>query len=208
MKRHYYISDNLDELEAIERRLEHAGIPMPQIHVLSDDDAEVSAHHLNEVEAVLRKDVVNGTARGAVVGLIGAATILSATWGSGIAANITWVPPIFLSIVVLGFCTWEGGFIGIQEPHEDFARFRDTLRAGKHVLVVDVSPRQEQILRKVTGDYPRLAHAGEGEGAPGWFVGARARFEQLIRGTAWRPPYSHRTITAAQRTASSSPPQR
>ncbi len=186
MRRHYYISDDLDDLEIIETQLEDAGVTTPQIHVLSEDDAGVQAHRLNDVEAVLRKDVVNGTERGAVVGIIGAAIILIAAWATGIAATITWVPPIFLAVIVLGFCTWEGGLIGIQEPHSDFIRFRDILRSGKHVLVVDVSQTQEHILRRVTGEHPKLAPAGEGPAAPGWFIGARAKFEQMIKGTAWR----------------------
>jgi hypothetical protein len=186
MKRHFYISDDLDDLESIEKQLEDAGVTTPQIHVLSEDDAGVQAHHLNDVEAVLRKDVVHGTERGAVVGAIGAAIILLAAWATGITATITWVPPIFLAVIVLGFCTWEGGLIGIQEPHADFVRFRDSLHSGKHVLVVDVSQAQEHILLRVTGQHPKLTPAGEGHAAPGWFLGARARFEQMIKGTAWR----------------------
>jgi hypothetical protein len=186
MKRHYYISDDLDDLEIIEQQLEAAGVITPQIHVLSEDDAGVRAHHLNDVEAVLRKDVVLGTELGAVVGAVGAAIILLAAWATGIAATITWVPPIFLSVIVLGFCTWEGGLIGIQKPNADFARFRDSLHSGKHVLMVDVSQAQEDILLQVTARHPKLAPAGEGHAAPGWFIGARAKFEQMIKGTAWR----------------------
>ena len=186
MKRHYYISDDLNDLELIEQQLESAGVITPQIHVLSEDDAGVKAHHLNEVEAVLRKDVVGGTERGAMIGSIGAALILCATWATGIADIITWVPPIFLAVIVLGFCTWEGGLIGIQAPHADFIRFRDTLSAGKHILVVDVREAQEHILRQVTSEHPGLSPAGEGPAVPGWFMGMRGRFEQMIKGTAWR----------------------
>jgi hypothetical protein len=186
MKRHFYISDDLDDLELIERQLEDAGVTTPHIHVLSEDDAGVHAHHLNGVEAVLRKDVVRGTELGAVVGVIVAAIILFAAWATGIAATTTWVPPIFLAVIVLGFCTWEGGLIGIHEPHADFLRFRDNLHSGKHVLVVDVSQTQEDILRRVTSQHPKLTSAGEGPAAPGWFIGARVKFEQMIKGTAWR----------------------
>jgi hypothetical protein len=186
MKRHYYISEDLDDLELIEHQLEGAGVITPQIHVLSEDDDGVRAHHLNYVEAVLRKDVVQGTERGAVIGILGALLILGATWITGVAATITWVPPIFLSLIVLGFCTWEGGLIGISEPHKDFARFKDTLRSGKHVLVVDVHDNQENILSKVTKEHPKLTPAGEGAPAHGWFLGVRRIFEQIIHGTAWR----------------------
>lgn len=186
MKRHYYISDDLDDLEVIEQQLENAGVTKPQIHVLSEDDAGARAHHLNDVEAVLRQDVVHGTERGAMVGVIGAAIILLGAWATGIHGAITWVPPIFLAVIVLGFCTWEGGLIGIQEPHADFKRFRDYLHSGKHVLVVDVSPPQEDILGRVTSQHPKLTSAGEGPAAPGWFISARVKFEHLIKGTAWR----------------------
>lgn len=186
MKRHFYISDDLDDLEMIEKQLEDAGVTTPQIHVLSEDDAGVKAHRLNDVEAVLRKDVVHGTERGAVVGVIGAAIILLAAWTTGIAATVTWVPPVFLAVIILGFCTWEGGLIGIQKPHSDFVRFQDILRSGKHVLLVDVSPNQAHILHQVTGEHPKLSPAGEGLAAPGWFLGVRAIFEQMIKGTAWR----------------------
>lgn len=186
MKRHFFLSDDLDDLEQVERDLEAAGVSTPQIHVLSEDDAGVQAHQLNQVEAVLRKDVVHGTERGAVIGVIGAAVVLGAAWATGIAATITWVPPIFLAVIVLGFCTWEGGLIGIQEPHSDFKRFNEDLRAGKHVLFVDVSQPQEDILRRIVSDHPGLTAAGEGPAAPGWFISARAKIEIMMKGTAWR----------------------
>ncbi len=186
MKRHFYLSDDLDELEQVELDLESAGVSTPQIHVLSEDDAGVQTHHLNGVEAVLRKDVVHGTERGAVIGAIGAALVLLATWATGIADTITWVPPIFLAIIVLGFCTWEGGLIGIQEPHSDFKRFTEDLRAGRHVLFVDVSQEQEEILHRIVSAHPKLKDAGEGPAAPGWFIRARTKMEDLMKGTAWR----------------------
>lgn len=191
MQRHFYISDDLDDLEIIEHQLEDAGVNTPQIHVLSEDDAGVKAHRLNDVEAVLRRDVVHGTELGALVGVCTAALILAIAWATGIAETITWVPPVFLSIIILGFCTWEGGFIGIQQPNHDFKRFEDTLRSGKHVLLVDVSAHQEHILQQVTSEHPKLRPAGEGHSTPGWFLGLRKLFETTIKDTAWRTTSAH-----------------
>ena len=57
MNRHFYISNDLNDLEQIELELEQEGISAAHSHVLSLDDAEVAAHpSLNEVEAVLRTD--------------------------------------------------------------------------------------------------------------------------------------------------------
>ena len=104
MKRQYFISDDLDDLEHVEQDLESAGVTTPQIHVLSEDDSGVELHHLHEVEAVLKKDVVHGTERGALIGIIAAAAILILAWFSGLTATYTWVPAIFLAVIVL---TWS-----------------------------------------------------------------------------------------------------
>ena len=181
MKRHYFISDDLDDLEIVERDLESAGVTTPQIHVLSEDDSGVESHHLHEVEAVLKKDVVHGTELGALVGVIAAAAILILAWLSGLTATYTWVPAIFLSVIVLGFCTWEGGLIGIQEPHTDFRRFQDDLHQGKHILFVDVDPEQESILRDVVNQHPKLQDAGEGSSTPRWVVGAQQKFTRFMQ---------------------------
>jgi len=181
MKRHYYISDDLDDLEVVERDLEAAGVTTPQIHVLSEDDAGVEQHHLHNVEAVLKKDVVHGTEMGAIVGVLAAALVLLIAWWSGLTETYTWVPAIFLAIVVLGFCTWEGGLIGIQEPHVDFRRFQDDLKAGKHILFVDLDAEQEPALKQVVSGHPKLKAAGEGAATPRVVVRLQEGFTQFMK---------------------------
>mgnify|MGYP006132901147 CR=1 FL=1 len=181
MKRHYYISDDLDDLEIVERDLEASGVSTPQIHVLSNDEAGVEDHHLHTVEGVLKKDVVHGTELGAVVGIVAAAIILVANGYFGLAETYTWVPAIFLSVIVLGFCTWEGGLIGIQEPHTDFQRFQDLLAEGKHILFVDVPLEQEDILQGVVTEHPKLTNAGEGEATPSWVIGAQNKWARFVQ---------------------------
>lgn len=182
MKRHYFLSDNLEDLQAVERDLQDAGIGTPHFHVLSEDDAAVQQRHLHPVEAVLKKDVVRGTERGALVGLAAAAAIMALAWATGIAQGVMWVPVIFLAVVLLGFCTWEGGLIGIQEQHTDFRRFEAALHAGRHVLFADVDADEEAVLLQVVGRYPALETAGEGPATPGLVVRFQekwARFLQL-----------------------------
>lgn len=181
MKRHYYISDDLDDLEIVERDLESAGVTTPQIHVLSEDDAGLDEHHLHKVEAVLKKDVVHGTELGAVVGVIAAAAVLAVAYYSGLTETYTWVPAIFLAVILLGFCTWEGGLIGIQEPHVDFKRFEDDLKAGRHVLFVDVDPDQEETLQQITAQHPGLKPAGEGSATPKVVVKAQEKFSDFMK---------------------------
>lgn len=181
MNRHYYISDDMDELEVVERELENGGLARTQIHVLSDRDQEVEEHHLPEVEAVLKQDVVHGTEIGALMGLVAAASVLVFAYVSGLPETVTWVPFIFLSVVLLGFCTWEGGLFGIQVPNEHFRRFADTLAMGKHVLFVDVEERQEAVLQKVVEGHPKLQLAGDGQAEPHWLLATHNRWLSFIK---------------------------
>ena len=69
MKRHFYVTDDLDDLDRIEEELESSGVHRPQIHVFSRDDAAVETHdHLHNIESVFKKDVVHGTIVGTFLG--------------------------------------------------------------------------------------------------------------------------------------------
>ena len=182
MKRHYFISDDLDDLESVEEELEAKGLATPQIHVYTNDDAGVDQHeHLHNMEAVLKKDVVYGTEKGAIVGVIAAALVVGVAYFMGWPETVTWVPFIFLAIVLLGFCTWEGGFLGIQEIHHDFRRFKDDLAAGKHVFFVDIDDEQLPILEGVVSAHPRLQMAGTGSATPKAVVGVQKKWSDFMQ---------------------------
>ena len=177
MNRHFYISNDLNDLEQIELELEQEGISAAHSHVLSLDDAEVAAHpSLNEVEAVLRTDVVHSTKVGAVVGVVAATSMIYIVSLMGWADKATWVPFVFLAIAMLGFFTWEFGFIGIQRKNNRFARFEKALKRGKHIFFVDIESENESILSKILKKHPRLKPAGEGPSVPQWFVSLQERF--------------------------------
>ena len=184
MKRHYFISDNLDDLDRIEQELEQSGIATPQIHVLSKDDAGVEVHkHLHNVEAVLKQDVVHGTILGFILGLIAAAMVLLVAYLTKLPETYTWMPFYFLAIVIFGFVTWSGGFYGIQTPHKDFRRFQKDLERGKHVFFVDVDPSQEAIINKVKTRHPHLSDAGTGNATPRWVVKGQKSFKDITTTT-------------------------
>lgn len=182
MQRHYYVSDDLNDLKAVEQELEHSGLSSPQIHVLSENDAEVEKHHLHAIESVLKQDVVHSTQLGAVVGIIVATLILGLVyamqWHTTAAG---WLPFVFLAVVVLGFCTWEGGLVGIQIPNYQFKRFQALLKQGKHVFFVDVDDSQNDVLSEVVGRHPSLTFAGKGEATPAWVVRGQDKFNNVMK---------------------------
>ncbi len=182
MIRHYYIADKLDDLDDIEQDLGSQGFTEPQIHVLSEHDAEVEAHNLHEVEPVLKLDVVHSTEIWSAIGIVSAILSLIIAYSMGWTESPAgWIPFIFLAIIILGFCTWEGGLIGIHKPNVNFARFQELLHKGKHILFVDVEPEQELIFDRIMKSHPNLIMAGVGEATPQWVVRGQDGFRRFVK---------------------------
>lgn len=171
MNRHYYISDNLDDLENLEHELQDKGIEVEQMHVLSEQDAQLDQRHLHEVPDVMRKDVVRGGKYGLAIGLTLAVAVLVIGYFAGWSETAAgWIPVLFLAAVLLGFSLWEGSFFGLQRPSGDVRRFDQSLKSGQHVFFVDVRPEQEPLLDMVVSHHPSLEIAGFGTAMPRWVL--------------------------------------
>ena len=171
MRRYYFISKDLDDLNELEKRLENRGVLRSQIHVLSHDDAGVEAReHLHNIESVLKFDIVHGTMLGALAGFAISSITLITCYSTHLVNTYSWTPFMFLAVVLFGFSTWFGGYHGIQAPHKDFRRFESSLDEGNHVFFVDIEQGQEQMLKEVTSFYPELQIAGTGSSRPRWLV--------------------------------------
>ncbi|TWX73299.1 NAD/FAD-utilizing enzyme [Colwellia sp. C1TZA3] len=182
MIRHFYVIAEIDEVEKVEKDLKLQGFTDPQIHVLSENDTEVETHNLHAVESVLKKNVVHSTKIGAIYGIIGAIITLFIAYGMGwTESTVGWIPFVFLSIIVLGFCTWEGGLIGIQTPNVNFVQFKEMLDEGKHILFVDVGLEQEIAIASVMKMHPNVQIAGIGKGTPHWVVRAQDKFKLFMK---------------------------
>lgn len=182
MKRYFFISDDLDELERVEDELERSGLPTEQIHVLTLDDTAAESHtHLHDVQSLMKKDIIQSGEYGLAVGVIAALLVLGITWlAEWHVSPAGWIPFIFLAIILLGFFTWEGGLIGIQTFNSNFRRFRDELEAGRHVFFVDVSDGEEEVLKRVMSNHPGAKMAGTGRATPHWIVSWQRRLKNLF----------------------------
>jgi hypothetical protein len=185
MLRHYFISDSLDELEVLEKRLEEGGVSRPQIHVLTSHEEELEQYdHLHRVQSFLKRDVVRSTVIGAVIGIVAAVCILSTAYLAGWTDSAAgWVPFIFLSIALLGFFTWEGGLLGIQKPNAHFARFERALKDGKHIFIVDLEPSQDGLLEKTLKQHPQVKLAGTEELRQRWIIEFEKKVPRFFKET-------------------------
>jgi hypothetical protein len=183
--RHYFISDSLDDLERVEQELEQQGVETAQIHTLSLDDTAAETHvHLHDVSSLMKKDVIRSGELGALVGAIGAVLVVGISYFAGLTISPAgWIPTIFLAIIVLGFCTWEGGFIGIQRTNKHFRRFESSLQEGKHVFFVDLPPEQEKVLEEVVANHSGLELAGTEQGTAQWLMRGQKKIPRFLRET-------------------------
>lgn len=184
MERYFYASDDLRDLERLETELESEGVVRPQIHVLTDSEAQLKRYRLHEVSSLMRTDVVRKGLLGAVLGVLGCVLVIGVAAGSGAAASFGWTPFVLLAIVVLGFCTWEAGFLGFQVPNRRFRDFQRLLDEGKHVFFVDIRAGQEALLERAIARHPRLERIGQGAGVPWWLVALQDRYRRFVH---WAP---------------------
>ena len=180
MKRFYYISDDLDDLANVEQELEAAGIAQPQIHVFSGDDVGIERRKLHSVQDFMKRDVVHSALLGSIVGLVAASLVLVVVYFSGVTTSVGWVPFLLLAVVILGFCTWEGGLFGMHVPHHGLRHFESAIHDGKHVLFVDLEPEQTHLLSHIQTRHPKLLHAGEGDSTPGWAISFQKKWREFI----------------------------
>lgn len=182
MVRHYYVTDDLNDLEHVEYELERKGIIKPQVHVLSEDDEGLEEHHLHAVDPFLKQDIVHSTEVFSIIGFIVAiiSLILAGLMGwTNSAAG--WIPFIFLAVIIFCFFTWEGGFIGIQTTNIHFVRFQELLHQGKHILFIDVTPSQERQVEFVVKCHPQLHPAGTGSATPYWVIVIQDKFKRFMK---------------------------
>ena len=184
MDRYFFISGDLDDMDTVEKELENAGVSTAQIHVLSKDDEGVARRGLHEVHAFMQTDVVRSSIKGAILGVLAAALVLVFAYYSSATDSVGWLPFVFLSVVLLGFCTWEGGFFGFQVPNAQFKQFEEVLAQGWHVFFVDVNERQLAVLQGVTDRHRGLKPAGIGSSTPHWVIGWQNNFRKFVH---WAP---------------------
>jgi hypothetical protein len=184
MKRHYYIGDTLADIEHAERQLLKAGIPEVQVHLLSNERDESDIQDLHPVADFMKTDVIRQGLWGLLLGTVGAIIVMLGATSFGGSDRIGLVPFAFLAVVVLGFCTWEGGFLGFQTQNRRFRRFQQDLRAGRHILFVDVDLFQEETMLGALMQCQGLSPAGTGKGMPTWLVTSQRLFQRFMH---WAP---------------------
>ena len=136
MKRHYYSSNGLSLMES---QLEEAGASVQQIHVHSEGSCGVFQHHLNVVESVLKKTNVSGNDMSPVIGVLVVAYILVKALIPSLLVIFTWVPAVFLMVVIVSFFVLDSDSVGVRNLHDECHNVKGTTCPAKHVFSLGVN---------------------------------------------------------------------
>lgn len=156
MKHAYYLSDNLDELEAVHDELVDGGLKDQQIHVLSEQEAEVEKHHLRNVNVIERTSMLGFMFRGAILGIVLAAIVLAFSQYAGVTGSVWMAPFLFAAVAAFGFSIWEAGLMGLHRLNQRFASFKDELQQGEHMLILDYGRQQQTLIESVLKRHPKV----------------------------------------------------
>lgn len=156
MKHSYYISEDLGEMEAAHDDLVHTGLKDKNIHVLSDDDANVVSHHLRSVNPFAKTDIVRSGTYGAFIGITLAGLVLAIPQIWAINSPVGNVPFVFGAIVLFGFSIWEGGLLGIHQANKKYALVDDQIHHGQHLMIVDYENSEGSMVEHTMRTHPKL----------------------------------------------------
>lgn len=156
MNHAYYLSKDLDDMEALHDELLEAGIDDSHIHVLSDADAEVTSHHIRAVNPFMKTNVLRFLAYGLGIGIALFAAMLSIPliFYKDIAVGI--MPFAFAAMIFLGLATWEGGFLGFQSANQKFGKVFEDIHQGKHLLIVDYNESKASTVTEMVHAHPSM----------------------------------------------------
>lgn len=156
MKNLMFITDNLDELEKMEKNLESKNIPRSHIHVFSKNEAQLENRDIPSLNDFSKRDLIRSGIYGALLGGILSGSFLMASWAMGWTNGLGIVPVGFVTVALFGFCTWEGGLWGIQTVNRRFDNFREELSSGSHLLIVDAKEEELNTIKDTAEKHPQM----------------------------------------------------
>jgi len=152
-----YLTNDIDELESAEHDLEKNGVPREHIHVLANNDGELLAHNLPPFSDWSKRDILHYGIRGTIIGLLLSSAILLGCYLYGVSDPTAWIVIAFVATLVVGFCAWEGGLVGINKMNHAFEKYKDSIQKGAYLLVVDpTSNTEENKARSAVASHPDL----------------------------------------------------
>ena len=152
MDKVYILGESLTELKECHSELIANGVKEREIHLLT----ETTNPPITPLNEFSRTDVFHSMQQFSIIGVVLAIIFFLVAWYLGWLAEHPILIPI-ISVGIVSFMTWEGGFIGIQKMQHQLVRFKNSLKNGKHVLIVDHVSLEDKGLSDIQHHHPRFS---------------------------------------------------
>ncbi|KZY62438.1 MULTISPECIES: hypothetical protein [unclassified Oleiphilus] len=156
MKDTYFVADDLDEVELIQNELMEAGVEKDSISVWSGDAYGVDTHHLKAENELLKTDAIPSMRSGLICGLILSGVALFGFLGLGLMSSEYMSAGLIFCGLVIGFCTWEAGLLGLRRVHRDFTQLGRYVAQKKHIIHLHLGDKAEKAANKVLLKHPAI----------------------------------------------------
>jgi hypothetical protein len=157
MKQSLLMSNDLDDIEALQGELNQQGISPYDLKVLSDEETAVSEHHLESINSFNKTDIIRGTITGMFVGLILFSIILTVPNYMELDSPVGVTLFLFIGLIVLGISTWEGGLWGIQNFNRRFKSLEYKIHHGNHLVIINYCKQHEEKLNTAIHHHKGMA---------------------------------------------------
>lgn len=163
MERHFYISDDISELNKVSIELQEKGVSKPQIHLITPREGASHLDSLTPVEGYFyRSNFQKILTLSFIVILTLAIASVSLFLGLNIT-NMLWiVVPIFLLFLYVyhsASFTSESG-IRTDDINVDQEKLKNHIDQGRAILLIEMRESEQSKLDWVIAHHPKIEYAG------------------------------------------------
>ncbi len=147
MKCLYYLASSIESTREVSDDIQAVGINHWFLHVISKDTAGVKKHQMHSGNCIEQLDIMRDGIIGAFIGLVLGLIIVSViTYKGYFPPEVPTITYYFIIGILILFCSWEGGLIGIGNESKKLAEFHSDLEAGKYLILVYAPANQEKLI--------------------------------------------------------------
>lgn len=162
MKRLYYLTKSIDEVDKVADDLHRAGVTDWNFHVLGNNKAELSDHHISMTSPFHERDIIRCVERGALIGITaGVFCSIAGTLYTSFVAEAGFGAQLAILLLCGMFGAWTGGLSGISTENYKIRRFHDAIEAGYYLILVDTYPENERVVPIVMNWHEHVVAGGE-----------------------------------------------
>lgn len=159
MQRLYYLADDAQAAGHIANDLRAQGVTTNHLHLVAENDADLVRNHLEPASPLETTDLLPAGEGGLLVGIALGITACTLSWLTGLLPASSPLAYLGLFIFFTGLGAWFGGFIGLSRRHYKLAGFRDALKKGQVLVIVDTDSDQ---IARLMNHHPVAHAAGRG----------------------------------------------